>query len=126
MRKLELKPLILGVTLALLPGNYALAKSQGDAAKEAPVAVSSPDASSSRRPPQTTAESVVGRIAEGTFGRLDADKDGKVSHDEFMAPYEKQFKEVDANSDGLWMKEEYIDCRIKQMGKMRETPHKKP
>ncbi|MBN1378680.1 MAG: hypothetical protein JXA04_05550 [Gammaproteobacteria bacterium] len=55
--------------------------------------------------------------------RLDADKDGNVSHDEFMANAEERFSKLDANSDGVIQKEEFVkakkDYKDKKKDKMK-------
>ena len=124
MKSLRLMALILGATLMPFAINFALAKSDENAVKETPPSASSAGQASSARHPKPTVEDIVKGIANATFARLDTDKDGKISHDEFMAPYEKEFKETDANNDGFWTNEEYTDFRVKQMKKIREK-HKK-
>ena len=116
--------LIIGATLMPFAINFALAKSDENALKETPAAASSAGKASSAQRPKPIVEDIVKGIANTTFARLDTDKDGKISHDEFMAPYEKEFKETDANNDGFWTKEEYSDFRIKQIKKIRKK-HKK-
>jgi Ca2+-binding EF-hand superfamily protein len=60
------------------------------------------------------------------FNELDSDKDGKVSHDEFMVPMEGRFKGIDTNHDGFITREEfeisYKKHREKRMKMMRTQP----
>ena len=51
------------------------------------------------------------------FDAMDTDKDGKISHDEYMAKYEKRFKAMDTNQDGFLTNEE---CS-KAWGKHKEA-----
>jgi hypothetical protein len=57
------------------------------------------------------------------FARLDTDHDGKVSREEFLAPWrqhleiaEKQFRQFDKNGDGYLTPEEYIPAKKKAPG----------
>jgi hypothetical protein len=57
------------------------------------------------------------------FARLDTNHDGKVSREEFLAPWrshreiaEKQFRQFDKNGDGYLTPEEYIPARKKAPG----------
>jgi hypothetical protein len=57
------------------------------------------------------------------FERLDTNHDGKVSREEFLAPWqrnreiaEKQFRQFDKNGDGYLTPEEYIPARKKAPG----------
>jgi hypothetical protein len=100
--------------------NFTLAKSEENAVQETPpVSSASGKGSLAQRPKPTLEDFMEGR-ANAAFARLDTDKDGKISHDEFMRPYEKEFKETDANNDGFWTKEEYKDVRVKKMKPIQE------
>jgi hypothetical protein len=124
MKNLRVMALIVGGILISFATNVALAKSDSNAANEKQPTASSAGKASSEQHPKAGVEDIVRGIANTAFIRLDTDKDGRVSHDEFMAPYEKEFNETDANKDGFWTKEEYVDFRVKQMKRMREE-HKK-
>jgi Ca2+-binding EF-hand superfamily protein len=47
--------------------------------------------------------------------RIDADKDGRISHDEYMMPDEVFFKNSDSNHDGFLTKEELKNAWKKRM-----------
>lgn len=86
MKKLGVIVLVFVGALAMLAVNYAFAQS------EAPV----------------------GKCPHARFDAMDTDKDGKISHDEFMAKCEKRFKAMDANNDGFVSKEEKTEaCKKK-------------
>ncbi len=114
MKNLRLMALIVGVTLMLFAVNFALAKSEKNAAKEPPAA-SSPDKIFFPQSSKDGGEGFIREIAKALFTEQDSNKDGKVSHDEFIAPHEKHFKEVDANKDGFWTMEEFVDSQKKAM-----------
>lgn len=55
--------------------------------------------------------------------RLDANKDGKVTKDEFVADAEKRFSEIDADKDGNVTEEEmraHHKAKREEFGQMRE------
>lgn len=51
---------------------------------------------------------------------IDADGDGAVSKNEFLAFHEKRFGEMDANNDGKISKEEHEAMRAEWKAKMKE------
>jgi hypothetical protein len=120
MRSLRLVALIIGVALMPFAIHFALAKSEENAVKETPAASTSAGKACLAQHPKPTVENFVEGMANAAFARLDADKDGRISHDEFMSPYEKEFKETDANNDGFWTKEEYTCIRVKKMQEKRK------
>jgi len=70
-----------------------------------------------------------GEFLGDSFNTFDADKDGKISIDEYLEIHEKRFKEFDGNADGYLTKEEVKDTgpresvkpkkKAAQNGKMR-------
>ncbi len=115
MKNLRLMALIVGVTLIPFTVNFALAESEGNAAKGVPAKASSEGKTLSLQPSGPTDEDFIREMAKVTFAEQDHDKDGKISHDEFIAPHEKRFKEIDANNDGFWTIEEFIDFEKKPL-----------
>lgn len=65
-----------------------------------------------------------GKMMDGKhpFGleKLDANGDGSVSKDEFMAAHEEKFTEMDTNGDGVISKEELEARRAQWKEKMEE------
>jgi len=57
--------------------------------------------------------------ATARFDAMDANNDGKISHDEHMAQCEKRFKAVDANNDGFVTNEEW-SARKEEMREKRK------
>lgn len=45
------------------------------------------------------------------FQQMDANGDGKISHDEYMANAERQFQRLDANHDGVISQDELHNLR---------------
>ena len=77
MKRLGMMVLVLLGAVMLLGHNYALAKGpHGDMRGKA------------------------------NFDAMDADKDGRISHDEHMAKCEERFKAMDTNEDGFLTREE--------------------
>ena len=56
---------------------------------------------------------------------MDIDKDGKVSHDEYMAKCEKRFKAMDTNHDGFLTKEECCKTWEKRKEAIKEKVQEK-
>ncbi len=59
------------------------------------------------------------RIMIRHMGDLDANKDGKITFDEFVAPMKEHFNELDANHDGVLQGDEMP----KMHGEMRKEMH---
>ena len=57
---------------------------------------------------------------KGHFAKLDADKDGKVSLDEFLVRSKGHFTKIDANKDGSLTKDEMKSAHKKFKGRMEK------
>ena len=59
------------------------------------------------------------RRIDALFNRIDANRDSKVSHDEYMMPDELFFEKSDSNHDGFLTKEELQNALKKRMRNQR-------
>jgi len=105
MKRCKTLILILGTVLVSSAGYHALAKPTGDVGGEVLQKISVDELSSPMSPKEAAQRALEKKINTG-LNRMDANKDGKISHDEFMAPHEKRFKEDDINNDGFLNKDE--------------------
>jgi hypothetical protein len=64
-------------------------------------------------------------LGKDHFDKLDTNKDGKISRDEYMAKCTNRFKAMDANNDGFVTQEEYDRAREKVKEKMMERREKR-
>lgn len=65
----------------------------------------------------------AGSMADMFMQQLDADKDGKVSKEEYMKPHNMQFAHMDTNGDGVLDKAEieaFAQKMQQQMQQMRQ------
>ena len=109
MTTLRLMALVFGVALTLLLMDYAFAEpteSEKKATESQKEAINTPPPSMELRK-KTFEEDRIKKTVDGFFNELDADKDDKVSHDEFMVPMEDRFKGIDSNHDGFITREEF-------------------
>lgn len=111
----------LGVVLALVWVSCDFAESAKKATESRGEAINTipPSMESTKK---TFEEDRIKKTVDGFFNELDADKDKKVSHDEFMVPMEDRFKGIDSNHDGFITREEFKisfkkhrEVRIKMM-----------
>lgn len=99
MTTLKSMALVLVTALMVLSMDHAFAESE----KETTIMTPSTSMQSNSK---AVKEDPFKRTIDAIFDRADADKDGKISHDEYMVPYEKKFKENDVNNDGFITKGE--------------------
>jgi Ca2+-binding EF-hand superfamily protein len=122
MSTLTSMALVFGAVLVLLSMDYSFAevdKQTAESAKKATesekktVIMSSPTSVKSKG----TAVKIdpLKKRVDNFFNRIDTDKDGKISHDEFMMPDENFFKTSDSNNDGVLTKEELQNAWKKRM-----------
>ena len=64
------------------------------------------------------------QIIDMMFREMDANHDGKISKDEWMAYYEKRFKRLDRNGDGFITKDEVRVEMREERERMGKTPQK--
>ncbi|MBW2194965.1 MAG: EF-hand domain-containing protein, partial [Deltaproteobacteria bacterium] len=105
MKKYKTLILILGTVLVSSTGYRALAKPIEDISGEVLQKISVDELSSPMSREEVARRALEKKVNTG-LNRMDANKDGKISHDEFMAPHEKRFKEDDINNDGFLNKDE--------------------
>ncbi|MBW1946182.1 MAG: hypothetical protein JRJ51_25675, partial [Deltaproteobacteria bacterium] len=98
MKKYKTLILILGTVLVSSTGYRALAKPIEDIGGEVLQKISVDELSSPMSREEVARRALEKKVNTG-LNRMDANKDGKISHDEFMAPHEKRFKEDDINND---------------------------
>ena len=65
-------------------------------------------------------------MIDAMFRDMDTDRDGRVSKSEWMAFYEKQFKQVDRNGDGFVTKDEVRADMIERMRAERPDRGRSP
>lgn len=122
MRTLRSMALVFGAVLVLLSMDYSLAEVDKQAAEPAENATESEKKTvimSSPTPVKSKGTVVetdpLKKRVDNFFTRIDTDKDGKISHDEFMMPDENFFKTSDSNNDGVLTKEELENGWKKRM-----------
>ena len=59
-----------------------------------------------------------------SFNTFDADKDGKISRDEYLKFHEKRFKEFDGNADGYLTEEEVKNAGTQKSKKSKKSKKK--
>ncbi len=99
--------LIMMLTAATLFSGAALAQTQSPGRSVPPSTAPTPPAATQPAPPTAQTQSVdVGAI----FDKLDVNHDGKLSPDEAQAhpTVAAHFKDADANGDGMVTKEEFM------------------
>jgi hypothetical protein len=121
MSKLKLTGFILGVVLVLLTMNCAFAevdkptsepeKKATESEKKTMSVTSEPEKSKG----MAIKNDRLDKRVDALFHRVDAEKDGKVSHDEYMMPDELFFKNSDSDHDGFLTKEELQNAWRKSM-----------
>ncbi len=120
--------LVFGVALTLLLMDYASAEPTESAKKttESEKEVINAPSPSMELRKKSFQQDRIKKTVDGFFNQLDADKDDKVSHDEFMVPMEDRFKGIDTNHDGFITREEfkisYKKHRETRMKMMRGQP----
>jgi hypothetical protein len=131
MSTLKLMGLVFGVVLVLSTMNCAFAEVDKHTSEPENKATESEEKAMTvaPRPEKSKGMAVkndrLDKRVDALFHRVDADKDGKVSHDEYMMPDELFFKNSDSNHDGFLTKEELQNAwrkrmRNKQYRMMRE------
>ncbi|MBW2109206.1 MAG: EF-hand domain-containing protein [Deltaproteobacteria bacterium] len=116
MRRIGMVVLIAAVMVITFTGAEVCAKSRGGSGQctlSGPATRGHAAANSGK---QTTQHTVDEKITAG-LKRLDTDKDGKLSYEEFMAPHIKRFREDDTNKDGFLTEEEIRNAWKKHMMK---------
>jgi Ca2+-binding EF-hand superfamily protein len=108
MKTLRLMTLVFGAALVLLSMHYALAEAE----KKARTSVHSKG--------QPAKADALENRADAFFKTNDINKDGKISHDEYMMRYEERFKSTDTNHDGFLLRAE-----LKQYWQERRREHAK-
>ena len=122
MRTLRSMALVFGAVLVLLSMDYSFAEADKQTAEPAKKATESEKKTVIMSSPTSMkSKGTVVKIdplkerADNFFNRIDTDKDGKISHDEFMMPDETFFKTSDSNNDGVLTKEELQNGWKKRM-----------
>jgi hypothetical protein len=107
--------LVFGAALVLLSSDYVLAEAEKKTTKPEKKATTSVHSKG-----QSAKVDSLENKADAFFKTNDADKDGKISHDEYMMPYENRFKNTDTNHDGFLLRAE-----LKQYWQKRRREHAK-
>jgi len=121
MSTLRLTVLVFGAVLVLLTINCAFAETDKQTAEPEKKATESEKKPVviSPRPVKSKGMAVkndpLNKRVDALLQRIDTDKDGKVSHDEYMMPDELFFKNNDSNHDGFLTKEELKNAWKKRM-----------
>jgi len=119
MSVLKLMGLVFGVILVLLTMNRVFAEVNKHTSEPEKKAVESEKRTMTvtPRPEKSKGMAVKNDRLDKRIDALfhDADKDGKVSHDEYMMPDELFFKNSDTNHDGFLTKEELQNALRKRM-----------
>ncbi|MBW2107954.1 MAG: EF-hand domain-containing protein [Deltaproteobacteria bacterium] len=124
MKKTFLMTLVLGLVLALASVRPVLATSE----KAGDDEVSTQEPSTEQMHPGKSWKH--GKRMQATkrvkshFDYLDTNQDGKITHEEFMAPHERRFKEADTDGDGVLTREEFGSSWAKMRKRIREKRHK--
>ena len=131
MSALKLMGLVFGVVLVMSTMNCAFAEVDKHTSEQEKKATQPEEKAMTVAPRPEKSKGMAAKHdrldkrVDALFQRVDADKDGKVSHDEYMMPDELFFKNSDSNHDGFLTKEELQDAwrkrmRNKQYRMMRE------
>lgn len=124
MKKMVLVIVVLAAALALATAQAGLAESD----KTDNEAVSSQGTSGEHMHPGKSwkhgRKMGAAKRVKSHFDYLDANTDGKITHEEFMAPHERRFKDADADGNGYLTKEEFGKSWARMRKKIREKRHK--
>jgi hypothetical protein len=115
--------IIFAFTLALVTSGYSVAKSKGKEDQEKSTTVEQEDETTGGKSWKHGQKKGAGKRVKSHFGYLDTDKDGKISHQEFMAPHENRFINADTDGDGYLTPEEYGKAWAGFKKKMSEKGH---
>ena len=107
MKKTFVGILMLATAMALVMGDTVFAKSKDTGGQGEPAATTSEDATNQGRTWTHGKQRAAGNRGMALLYRLDTDKDGKISYDEFIAPHKKRFEEIDKDGDGYLTQEEF-------------------
>ena len=125
MSMLKFMALVFGVVLVLLTMNCAFAEVDKHTSEPKKKATESEKKTMTVTPGPEESKGMavkndrLDKRVDALFHRVDADKDGKVSHDEYMMPDELFFKNSDSNRDGFLTKEELQNAWRKSMRSKR-------
>jgi Ca2+-binding EF-hand superfamily protein len=72
-----------------------------------------------------TNEDKLKKMADSKFNRVDINKDGKITLQEYMIRYETDFKVMDKNKDGSITREEFEISLKRRMKRMHKKRNKK-
>jgi hypothetical protein len=120
MSKMFLGIMVLTVCLALMTSSDSFADTKEKVEQE--VTTADPHDAATRGKPWGHGKRMdPNQRSKSHFDYLDTNKDGKVSYEEFIAPYKRRFEGADADKDGYLTKEEFGDA----WGQMRRRPRDK-